>query len=198
MRGGYRNGAGRPAWRTRADSLLHIDVREWSTQGLLFEGGRFGWNPWGLENVAIGHVSVLEDHILLSSTMGRAAMRIGLDRTPCFFGGSRLWFRCPAIGCGRRVAKLYLKTGSIVCRHCGNLGYSSQSLTQRDKALAQAAKIRRLLGGSPAIAFPFPDRPLGMHRRTYRRLKKTCERHEAIAMRCLSQAVKRMREQFFV
>jgi hypothetical protein len=29
-----------------------------------------------------------------------------LDWTPCHFGGERAWWRCPAVGCGRRVALL--------------------------------------------------------------------------------------------
>ena len=42
---------------------------------------------------------------------------VWLDWTPCHFGGERPWFRCPAMGCGRRVAILY--GGRIfACRHC--------------------------------------------------------------------------------
>jgi hypothetical protein len=29
---------------------------------------------------------------------------VRLDWTACGFGGRRVWWRCPAVGCGRRVA----------------------------------------------------------------------------------------------
>src|SRR5438552_12130029 len=47
---------------------------------------------------------------------------IFLDRTPCNYGGERVWFLCPARGCSRRVAVVY--GGSIfACRHCYQLAY---------------------------------------------------------------------------
>lgn len=33
---------------------------------------------------------------------GRAVQRVGVEWTPCTFGGDRPWLLCP--GCGRRVA----------------------------------------------------------------------------------------------
>ncbi len=49
-----------------------------------------------------------------------------LDWTDCTFGGRRAWFRCPANGCGRRVALLYLgRAGIFACRHCYRLVYNS-------------------------------------------------------------------------
>jgi hypothetical protein len=37
-----------------------------------------------------------------------------LEWTRCHYGGERAWFRCPVIGCGRRVAILY--GGAIFAR----------------------------------------------------------------------------------
>ncbi len=49
--------------------------------------------------------------------------------TPCNFGGFRPWFVCPGEGCGRRVAILYGPgQGQMLCRHCRNLNYASQSM----------------------------------------------------------------------
>ena len=42
----------------------------------------------------------------------------------------------------------------------------------------QAAKIRRALGGPEGILDDFPDRPKGVHWRTYERLYRRCEAYE--------------------
>jgi hypothetical protein len=49
--------------------------------------------------------------------------RIGLVRTPCTFGGERVWVVCP--GCGRRCAVLYDLGGFFQCRSCHRLAYHS-------------------------------------------------------------------------
>lgn len=57
--------------------------------------------------------------------------RIGLESTPCFFGGRRWWFICSknpdGVYCGNRVGRLYLppKARYYSCRHCHNLTYAS-------------------------------------------------------------------------
>jgi len=94
---------------------------------------------------------------------------IAIEHTPCYFGGSRPWFRCPANGCGRRVAILY--GGSIfACRLCYNLAYDSQREAPHSRALSHAQAIRVKLGGTPNMFEPFPEKPKGMHWRTYARL----------------------------
>ncbi len=52
--------------------------------------------------------------------------RILLCSTPCFFGGSRFWFKCT---CGRRVGILYLLGVLFICRTCGDLAYPLQQVT---------------------------------------------------------------------
>lgn len=92
-----------------------------------------------------------------------------LDRTQCNYGGERTWFLCPANGCSRRVAILY--SGSIfACRHCHNLAYDSQRESPYDRALSRAQDIRMRLGGSGSLADDFPEKPKGMHWRTYNQL----------------------------
>lgn len=46
-----------------------------------------------------------------------------LTSQPCFFGGARLWFRCPRCGC--RAYSLYWHRG-FACRRCAGLRYVSQ------------------------------------------------------------------------
>jgi len=52
--------------------------------------------------------------------------------TSCNYGGVRYWFECSVynqgVYCGRKVAKLYLGSGShyFACRHCYDLSYRSK------------------------------------------------------------------------
>ena len=106
---------------------------------------------------------------------------ISLTWTACNFGGERPWFVCPGAGCGRRVADLYGGSAGryLLCRHCYDLVYESQ----RDNKMHRAQDIRRRLGGSANTTEPYPEKPKGMHWRTYGRLKR--EHHEAEAEQLL-------------
>ena len=70
--------------------------------------------------------------------------------TPCNYGTKRYWFKCSVYNhgayCGRRVAKLYLGSGSnyFACRHCYNLSYESRNLSGYGKALGQIVSIPEL------------------------------------------------------
>jgi hypothetical protein len=88
----------------------------------------------------------------------------------CRFGGQRPYFLCPGPVCGRRVSKLYGLGIYFLCRHCYRLTYASQREDPFGRALRRANNIRMQLGGEPGLAAPFPERPKGMHRRTYDRL----------------------------
>lgn len=56
--------------------------------------------------------------------------KVPLIETPCNFGKTRYWFKCPLYKngqyCGRRVGVLYKNGDWFGCRHCYNLTYSSQ------------------------------------------------------------------------
>ena len=71
-------------------------------------------------------------------------------RTPCNLGGSRAWFICPAVGCGRRVAILY-GGGIFACRHCYQLAYASAREDVCDRAARRADRLRARLGWEPGI-----------------------------------------------
>jgi hypothetical protein len=47
------------------------------------------------------------------------------------------------------------------------------------RSISRSLKIRVRLGGSPDPFEPFPERPRGMHRRTYLRLREQAEAAEA-------------------
>ncbi len=177
--GGF--GSGRH-WLSRKSTTFEyrrLDVRRWQRDGLLVPGRSFGlqWIPNG-EVVASVYVRVRDDTVLLCyghRTSGGAWQTeqqypVRLQWTPCNYGGRRAWFRCPARGCGRRVAILYGAGGIFACRHCCRLGYHSQRESALDRALYRTQAIRMKLGGSGNILLPFPPKPKGMHRRTYQRL----------------------------
>ena len=108
---------------------------------------------------------------------------VPLEWTPCNFGGVRPWFICPGVGCGRRVAVLYGPGRYFLCRHCYDLRYASQREDKTHRALRRAQKVRERLEGSTNMREPFPEKPKGMHWRTYERL--WWEHHEAEMMQLI-------------
>lgn len=91
----------------------------------------------------------------------------------CHFGGFRPWLHCL---CGRRVAKLFKGMGGYYCRPCvGNPIYACQGKSTQGRRHFEACKLRLRLGGGASLAVPFPERPRGMHRTTYGRLRYRAE-----------------------
>ena len=85
------------------------------------------------------------------------------------FGGRRRWFEC--LSCRRNCRVLY--GGKYYrCRRCWNLRYESQYEPAWVRPLSRAQKIRERLGGSGSLDELFPEKPKGMHWRTYNRLKR--------------------------
>ena len=56
-------------------------------------------------------------------------LSITLESTSLYFGGTRLWFICPA--CSSRCANLYLCSSKFYCRLCLNLTYRSSQESHR-------------------------------------------------------------------
>jgi len=73
--------------------------------------------------------------------------------------------------CGRHVTKLYGAGRLFACRHCYRLAYASQQESAHQRGLLKLQKIRMRLGGSLSMLDEFPDKPKGMHWRTYDRLR---------------------------
>jgi hypothetical protein len=91
---------------------------------------------------------------------------------PCRFGGRRPFFLCPGVvngvHCGRQVVNLYCAGKYFLCRHCYRLTYTSRQERAYDRVLRRVDKLRMSLGSDPGIASDFPEKPKGMHWRTYR------------------------------
>jgi hypothetical protein len=88
--------------------------------------------------------------------------------SPCRFGGRRWWWACPSTH--RYVTKLYLPNGAVrfLSRKAYRLDYQSRRETWLDRAHRRSGKLHRKLGWQydGPIDF-FPDKPKGMHWRTY-------------------------------
>jgi len=103
--------------------------------------------------------------------------QVRVSWTPCHYGGARPWLHC---WCGRRVAKLFPGMGGYYCRPCiGNPPYASQTKSAQSRPHFEACKLRLRLGGVASLTAPFPERPRGMHRKTYARLRRRAEELEA-------------------
>jgi hypothetical protein len=165
-----------------------LDINRWARDGYLTAGRSFSWQwTWGdgsKSSINVRVDSAWSIRLIYRTRSGGEVnwtdvdYGIQLTRTPCRFGGERTWFLCPGRGCGRRVAKLYCAGRYYVCRHCGDLAYSSQREDAGDRALRRAQAIRKQLGGSASMYDPFPHKPKGMHWRTYERLRAQAGHHE--------------------
>ena len=191
--GGF--GSGRTGGKPTTDNMRALDIRKIARDGLLRPGASFSWQ-WsvGGEVQASINVLVVEDRVTLDYRTrdqgGEWSPRrypILIDRTPCTYGGERVWWRCPVVGCGRRVAVLF--GGQVfACRHCHQLAYRSQRETDDDRATRRAGKVRDTLGWKPGILNPAGDKPKGMHWSTFWRLK---DQHDAQVVQVLTGIAQR-------
>jgi hypothetical protein len=181
-------GIGSGSWyrfnkKTIVEECRSLDLRRLHREELLKPGSLFSWS-WSRGGREIASTGVIvEGHdgpervvLLFRHRRGLGAEwedvrePVELDWTPCNFGGERPWFICPGAGCGQRVAVLYGPGRYFLCRHCNDLAYQSQRDTKMHRALYRAQDIRRQLGGSANMMEPFPEKPKGMHWRTYERM----------------------------
>ena len=168
-----------------------IDVRRWERGGLLTPHQAFGWQ-WSRDGEVVASIRVRTEpeRVMLIYRHRRNGEEwqdenypVYLDWTPCNLGGQRPWFLCPAHGCGRRVAILYLGGSIFACRHCYQLAYASQRETYDDRAARRADKIRERLGWEQGILNPKGwEKPKGMHWRTFERLNIEHDAFVAISL----------------
>lgn len=117
-----------------------------------------------------GYFSYPHDYV--SFSYGHHNQTISIDWTKCSLGGYRPWFICPARGCYKRAAILYL-SNIFACRSCCNLAYPVENVANVWRYTIKARKIRDKLGWESGVYEPFPIeayKPKGMHWKTYWRL----------------------------
>jgi hypothetical protein len=169
--------------KTTTDECDSVDVRYLHREELLKPGRWFSlrWSRAGRETGSIRGAVERSDrpkHLLLfyrhrsgpGNEWEDVREPVSFEWTACTFGGERPWFTCPGAGCDRRVAVLYGPGRYFLCRHCYDLVYESQRENGMHRALRRAQAIRERLGGSPNMTKPFPEKPKGMHWKTYDRL----------------------------
>lgn len=188
--GGF--GSGRHGGKRCTDDMHALDVRKIQRRGLLRPGNDLTWQ-WTCNDKTIAAIrlKVEADRVVLDyrnqsahcnggawETMNYA---VRLDWTPCTLGGQRVWWRCPAVGCGRRVAVLH--GGRVfACRRCNRLAYRSQREADDDRATRRADTIRRQMGWEAGILNGNGLKPKGMHWRTFERLQDSHDLHVNAAL----------------
>ena len=149
--GGARNGAGRPAYRLKAEQTPRIDIRIWHKRGLLWDGSNNTWS-WSRGEESAGSIrfTVNAGNIQLTyAAQGQdASQTIRTTTTPCRYGGARTWFQCPC--CSKRAAVLFMRSGRFACRQCQRVSYTSQSGSTRERANARYHQLKAIIeAGKP-------------------------------------------------
>lgn len=163
--------------KTTTDEVRRVDARHMYRHCGLSNPGSAGTLYWSCGGEPSGSINfrVHKEYVILSykhraydEDWHDRRETIWLDRTPCNFGGERIWFLCPR--CSRRVAVLCGLGVRFLCRECYGLPYASQSETPADRMARKARKLRRRLGADECLDVPIWDKPRGMHCSTYERL----------------------------
>lgn len=200
--GGY--GSGRYFYysgKSTTNDYLAIDIRKWGKK-VLSEGNAFScsWSRYG-EQVSSISVNVGYNVVILRYKNREGASwkeynyPVHITYTTCEYGGSRPWFICPTVGCGKRVAIIY--GGDIfACRHCYKLAYKSQRESESDRACRKADKIRDKLDWEPGILNGEGLKPKGMHWKTFERMLLQHEKFAYLTLSHLENKYK-FREKLF-
>lgn len=168
--------------KSTTDSRHDIDIRWMKKNNRLRPGttGSLSWSRRGKETGSVGYRTEESRMILYyryrpyGGEREQVEQTILFDRTPCNYGGCRIWFFCPY--CGKRVAVLYGAGKYFLCRHCHNLAYASQQESRSSRLIRKAQKIRRRLNAPGSIFEPILFKPKHMHRKTFDQLRNEAYR----------------------
>ncbi len=163
-------------WNTQSTcgEVKRVDIRYMRKQGLLKPGysGSLSWTRGGESSGSIRY-RVEESRLVLNYSSREHGGEwqpieesVWFDRTPCNYGGERLWFLCPH--CSKRVAVLYGVDARFLCRHCYNIRYSSQMKGKLDQLIDQKHKLgNRIFEDYDGYGW---RKRKGMHQKTFDRL----------------------------
>jgi hypothetical protein len=205
--GGEKMGRPYGSGRVTCESCISIDVRRWHREGRLHAGHSFTCS-WTFGGEPFGSIKVRTEAdavVLMYRAHGDAEwksvdQRVPITWTACHLGGRRPWFICSVYSggrcCGRRVAVLYCDGELFACRRCYGLAYASQREALHHRGRGRAQKIRMRLRGSPNMLEAFPEKPKGMHRRTYDRLRRMHDVAEERSAIGLMRLVERLERRF--
>lgn len=171
-------GIGSGNWSRRSvrpvvGQLPAMDIRKWRVSGVLQPGKRFVAATMGQGTVRAVSARIRPQSVLFEFDAGAtefspllATWSVQIARTPCYFGGSRIWFVCPMSTCQRRTTVLYAGQFCIACRQCLGLLYPSQYFDKTERAFAQLRRINDRLRVD-ALRVREEARPAGMHEKTF-------------------------------
>jgi hypothetical protein len=191
-------GMGSGSWyrwdsKTTTESQHRVDIRWFKKQGCL-RAGKFGRLSWSQGDEPTGSITfrVEQDQIVLNYRRSPHGGEwedveevVRFERTACNYGGYRMWFLCP--NCWKRVAVLYGASKYFLCRHCYDLTYAIQQESRSGRLMEKARKIQQRLGGNGDMSNFFPDKPKGMHWKTYQKLRDESEQAENLAWLMMGQ-----------
>jgi hypothetical protein len=177
---GRRGGYG----RATVEQARSIDINE------LRRAGYTGAPPtdWWVHRIKLLRAGIRpQDYNDKGITLDNQILHI--THLPWHYGGRRAYFRCD---CGRTVGKLYAPFGyRWRCRHCYGLTYATRQATPRYRLILKAQKIRERLGGDLGVANAFPDKPKGMDRRRYNRLRAVHDQAVESSLAMLTPRIER-------
>ena len=204
--GGF--GSGRPRSRAHVEDSLVLDLPKLIGDGMVRPGcwsGSIAWHSTATGEAAgsVSYIATMDPttaagtiRVFYTLPNGEGARRpiadtIALEGRPQPFGGLIWYLRCPLSA--RRCRKLFLPPGArrFAARQVHRIPYRSQSEAPHERALSQAHKIRRRLGGTGAIG-GLVERPAGMHRTTFARVVDRLDHYEDICDDYMMRALVRL------
>ena len=172
---GSRSGRIRGSAGLTCEELPALDIRLLTRKGLLNDGAR-GSLSWTQHGETTERATVVASYNRLQVVLRQVSRNdetkpisqaLSIVTTLQHFSGKRSWFQCPT--CGRRCALLYA-LDDFSCRLCHRLAYQSE----RENKIERLTRKLDIIGGrletDPSLMDHFPQRPRGMHWRTYGQL----------------------------
>lgn len=161
--------------KTTCKEVKRIDIRVMKKNGWLQSYGwrsmswECGGNPSGQIRYCVDSDGIRLDYKSRASgeDWQHVEEKILFDRTPCNYGGERLWFLCPH--CGRRVAVLYGVGVHFLCRECYSLPYASQMKGEIDRLIDKKHGLGRRIFENYIDGYGWQKKK-GMHQKTFDRL----------------------------
>jgi len=172
--------------RDVTDEYYTLDINILNRAGILSKPTSGTIWSWLGSKAVIGGVQIGtgDDKLRISFRIGEwpKTQTIRIDRTRCHFGGQRPWFTCP--GCSRRSGKLYGGYNGFLCRICLNLSYACQ---REDLIARLRRRISKLKSKVIEDDLGFLERPIGMHRKTFNRIKDEVRRLELLELSAIAE-----------
>lgn len=164
---------------TTTNDMVDIDLTWLRRRGIL-ERPFWSTITWSRSERPYASVCVVasSEGLKLSYSVTQRGEKRSINETIPFsftdtnYSGRRQWFQCPS--CLKNCRIIY-GGDYFRCRHCYGLKYESQYEKSFSRATARALKIRRRLDDHGGIEDPFPQKPKGMHWKTYNRLQTEYE-----------------------